>query len=58
MNRLNDLSIVIIGTIVGACMLAGFLIKQWQPTTAEGKVEKEVLEKVVDEILEIEEPKI
>lgn len=58
MNRLNDFSIIIIGTVIGACMIAGFLINQWTPTTEEGKVEKEVLEKVIDEVLEVEEKKI
>ncbi len=58
MNRLNDFSLIIIGSIVGVCMLAGFLVRQWKPTTVEGKVEQEVIEKVIDEVLEIEEPKI
>ncbi len=58
LNRFNDMGIIIIGTIVGVCMLAGFLVRQWKPTTVEGKVEQEVIEKVIDEVLEIEEPKI
>jgi hypothetical protein len=58
MNRLNDAGIIIIASIVGACMLAGFLVRKWTPTTEEGKVEQKVIEEVLDEVIKIEEPKI
>jgi len=55
---LRDAGIIIIASIVGACMIAGFLLKKWEPKTPEGKIEKEVLEEVVEDVIKIEEPKI
>ena len=55
MNRLNDVGIVIIATIIIACAFGGFIIRKWQPTTESGKIEQEVIEEVLDAVETSEE---
>ena len=55
MNRLNDLGIVIIVTVIVACAFGGFIIRKWHPTTEAGKIEQEVIEEVLDAVETSEE---